>query len=176
MKRAAPVFLGAAMLLLAGCEARPLEQFIHLTFSGNVPLEVDTVPNDTNGDGKIEGFHAEEIEAQVAVDRDLEAAEPEAPLVRVTEYEVRYTLLDDAGQIPDYINGAAMFLRGGETGTWPLRAVSFVQKEWAQDRYGSQDLNATATLFLRGHDDADEALTFEVSADFDIIFADFVEP
>ena len=161
--------------LILGCD-HPVDEELHLNFVGLAPLEVDTVPDDTDGDGDVEGYIAEEVTVELRLDPHPNINAFQQRQIDITSYSIEYTVLPPTGgTIPGYFNGTAMHLAAGEQGEFPIRAVSFKQKTHVRETFGAgADVNVTANLTLSGTTDDGEA--FEEIGAFDIIFANFVEP
>lgn len=167
-------------LVMIGCA--PVEPNVHLDFLGATPLEVDTIANDTNGDGSITDYVAEEISVALRLIADPNAnPEMTPPSVDITEYTLNYTLLNASAagaEMPGYTNGVTIHLESGESGEFLIRAVSFVQKDWAHTQFDGAPMNVKASLKLVGTytDPAGTVPLDNLEGDFDIIFADFAEP
>ncbi|HND31550.1 MAG TPA: hypothetical protein PKY30_08655 [Myxococcota bacterium] len=160
-------------LALIACE--PVESRFVFDFIGGSPLEVDTVANDTNGDGVIDGFVAEEITADL---RYLGTQATDAGAIADVDfysYSVTYELLNAEGELGGYANGVTIGMIPGDQGQYPIRAVSFDQKFSMADQFNGQPVNVRATVVMPYRvNDVDNGLF--ITGDFDIIFADFVEP
>lgn len=163
------------MLLFALIACEPEAPRMSLSFVGSSPLEADTIANDTNGDGKLTGFVAEEITALITYDGGPATDAGAIMDVDFYEYALTYELLNAEGALGGYKNGVTIHLAAGEVGEFPIRATSFDQKFAMGDMFGGTPVNTRATLVLpytvNGVDDG-----FFLQGDFDIIFADFVEP
>lgn len=164
------------LLTLLACA--PIQPDVHIDFVGLSPLEVDTIADDTDGDGMVSDFIAEEVSIalRLVTDPTLDA-ETIQPSVDFTSYSWSYTQLNSASAtaaMPAYENGVTIHLESGDSGEFPIRAVSFVQKDWAASQFSGAPQNFTATLTLNGHTSDDLAVT--LTGYLDLIFADFAEP
>ena len=161
-----------APLLLTGCS--PYIPNVQITFVSSSPLEVDTIPDDTNGDGTLSGYIAEEVTLLLELIPDEYIDYSLQPSVVIEAYALDYTILNASGQMPSYANGVTIQLDPGDSGEFPIRGVSFDQKTWAGTQFSGDPINTTASLSLTAHTTEDADLT--LNGDFDIIFANFAEP
>jgi len=160
-------------LALIACE--PTEPRFVFEFTGGSPLEVDTIANDSNGDGKIEGFIAEEISVSLNYLGDQSSEAGAIADVDFYGYSLTYELLNAEGELGGYANGLTIGMVPGDQGEYPIRAVSFDQKASMGDQFGGRPVNARATLVMSYTVNGEDAGQF-LTGDIDIIFADFVEP
>jgi len=184
MQKKSALFLGLAIVVLVilinGCsQLREAPLTVNITAIDSTPLEVDILADDTDGDGQVSGYHAEEITVKLKTsslgdDSGNLLNNSSAPGIYLTSYTVDYTLLNVANTLTSYSGGTSIYLKGNESGEFPLRAVTFDQKDWVRDTYGSSaDVNAKATITLSGKDDFENPVS--VIGSFDIIFANFAE-
>ena len=166
------------LLTLTLLACAPLQPNVQIDFLGETPLEVDTIANDTDGDGMVSGYVAEEMTVALRIignpNVDVETIQPS---VDFQSYALSYQLLNAeaaAPEMPAYENGVTIHLESGESGEYPIRATSFVQKDWAHSQFDGAARNYTASLTLNGQ--SSDGVTVKLDVDFDIIFADFAEP
>jgi hypothetical protein len=160
-------------LALLACESE--ESRFVFDFAGSSPLEVDTIANDTNGDGTIDGFVAEEIMANIRYIGDQTTDAGAIADVYFYSYSVTYELLNAEGELGGYTNGVAIGMIPGDEGQYPIRAVSFDQKASIASQFNGQPVNVRATVVMPYRvNDVDNGLF--ITGDFDVIFADFAEP
>jgi hypothetical protein len=160
-------------LALIACE--PAEPRFVFEFAGGSPLEVDTIADDTNGDGKIEGFIAEEITVSLNYVGDRTTEAGAIADIDFYGYSLTYDLLNAEGELGGYANGLTIGMVPGDQGEYPIRAVSFDQKASMADQFGAQPVNARATVVMSYTVNGEDNGQF-LTGDFDIIFANFVEP
>ncbi|MFH1428701.1 MAG: hypothetical protein ABIH39_03050 [Candidatus Margulisiibacteriota bacterium] len=170
------------LLFIGGCSQTPESPVVvNITSISDTPLEADILADDTDGDGQIKGYHAEEITVKLTAksvgSSSSSLLSSQATGVTITSYSVNYTLLDGvAGTIPAFPDGStSIYIKAGESGEYPLRGVSFTQKTWVLATFGAGTaVNVRADLTLYGHDDFGNSVT--ITGSFDIIFTNLAEP
>ncbi|MFC1478616.1 hypothetical protein ACFL57_04080 [Candidatus Margulisiibacteriota bacterium] len=173
--------LALFILLIGGCSQTPESPVVvNITSISDTPLESDILGDDTDGDGVVKGYHAEEITVKLTAESvgnsSTTLLSSQDAGVTITSYSVNYTLLDGvAGNMPAFSDGStSIYIKAGESGEYPLRAVTFTQKDWVFTTFGAATaINVKADLTLAGHDDFGNTVT--ITGSFDIIFANLVE-
>lgn len=156
---------------LTGCV--PYTPNVHISFVSESPLEVDTLPNDTDGDGFVEGYHAEEVVLMMEYVADSYVDYEIQPTVTVSGYSITYAVLNGDGEMPAYENGVTIHLDPDDIGEFPVRGVSFAQKSWAGSQFGGDLVNVRTSLTLDATTSDGDPI--DLGGDFDIIAGDFVE-
>jgi hypothetical protein len=169
------VTMSSTLVALAGCS--PPAPQVYIDFLSETPLEVDTYFNgihegDPGCDGELEVYWAEEVCVQVSVELDDWYIETRQVALDFTDYCVAYELLNENGTLDRYCNGLQLHVDAGETGSVPVRAVSFDQKDFMGDTFGGSAVNvrATMTLFATNQWNNEQ---FEFTSNYDIIMGDF---
>lgn len=158
-------------LLFTACSTRPV---LYVTMTEETPIEVDTIEDDTDGDGDVEGYVAEEILVDLAAGVHGSPDTSLMPYILVDNYKIEYELTETSGDVPSYDSSFTVQIPAGAVVSAPIRAVSFTQKTWAGVEFGGSPVNAKAHLTLSGTYQYGQELSAE--AWFDVIFANFVEP
>jgi hypothetical protein len=162
-------------VLLMGCASEPLT--VAITMINEGPIEVDTlqdppVVNESTGELEYGPYYAEELTALVTYTIPDYMDPTIMESIHFNTVKITYTSLNAEGDIPTYENGFAGNLNPGEYQNFILRATSFAQKDWAGLEFSGQPVNVRASLQLIGATSRTEE-TVIVSADLDMIFADF---